>query len=92
MKTAYQLAMERLAKAAPTVTLSTEQKAEIAELESRHKAKVAERELAANAEIEKAEAAGEAEAADKARQQLATDRRRFQEELEAKKAAIRKRI
>ena len=91
MKTAYELAMERLAKQAPAVTLSPDQKAEIAELESACKAKVAERELAANAGIEEAEAAGNLEAADKARQQLAADRRKLQEKLEAKKEAVRQR-
>ena len=89
MKTAYELAMERLAKQAPPVTLSSDQKAEIADLESQFKAKAAERELAANAEIEKAEAAGDLETADKARQQLAAERRKFQEELEAKKQTVR---
>jgi len=89
MKTSYELAMERLAKQAPAVTLSPDQKVEIADLESKFKAKVAERELAASGEIEKAEASGEVEAADKVRQQLADDRRKLQEELEAKKAAVR---
>lgn len=89
MKTAYELAMERLAKQAPSVTLSADQKAQIAELESRFKAKAAERELGANTEIATAEAAGDLEAAEKARQQLASDRRKLQEELEAKKAAVR---
>ena len=91
MKTAYELAMERLAKQAPAVTLSPDQKSEIADLESTCKAKVAERELAANAGIEEAEAAGNLEAADKARQQLAADRRKLQEKLEAKKEAVRQR-
>ena len=44
MKSAYELAMEKLSKAAPTVTLSAEQKAELAELESKCAAKIAERE------------------------------------------------
>ena len=44
MKSAYELAMERLGKSSPAVTLTGKQKAEIAELESRCKAKLAERE------------------------------------------------
>ena len=91
MKTSYELAMERLAKQAPAVTLSPGQKDEIAQLEAKYKARVAERELAASGEIEKAEASGEVEAADKVRQQLANDRRKLQEELEAKKEAVRQR-
>ena len=45
MKSAYELAMERLNKSSPTTKLSQNQKAEIAELESKYKAKIAEREL-----------------------------------------------
>jgi hypothetical protein len=90
MKTAYELAMERLAKQAPPVTLSDEQKREIAELDSRYKAKLAERELAAQGEIEKAEVAGNAEAADQARQAWANDRRKLQEDLESRKETVRR--
>ena len=45
MKTAYELAMERLKKTAPVMKLTAPQKKEIAELESKCKAKIAEREL-----------------------------------------------
>ena len=54
MKSAYELAMERLGKASPTVKLTAEQKKEIAELESRCIAKTAERELLLKDEILKA--------------------------------------
>jgi len=53
MKTAYELAMERLSKTAPTVKLTAEQKAELAELESRCAAKIAERELLLKGEMAK---------------------------------------
>ncbi len=91
MKTAYELAMERLAKQGPVVTLTDDQKREIAELESRFKARLAEREIAAQGEIANAEAAGDFEAADKARQALAADRRKLQQELERKKDEVRQR-
>lgn len=91
MKTAYELAMERLGRQSPAVTLTDDQKREIAELESRYKARLAERELAADTEIANAEAAGDAEAADQARRQLAAERRKFQEELERKKDDVRQR-
>jgi hypothetical protein len=42
MKSAYELAMERLSKTSPTAKLSDKQKKQIAELESKYKAKIAE--------------------------------------------------
>ena len=43
MKSAYELAMERLQKGSPTITLTSEQKAELAEIDSSFNAKIAER-------------------------------------------------
>jgi hypothetical protein len=91
MKTAYELAMERLGSQAPTVTLTARQKREIADLETRFKAKVAEREIAAQGEIEQAAAAGNAEAAEQARQGLVNERRKLQDELDRKKLEVRER-
>src|SRR5207249_4610132 len=51
MKSAYELAMERLNKTSPTVKLTAEQKEAIAELESKCAAKIAERELFIKGEI-----------------------------------------
>ncbi len=62
MKTAYELAMERLGKTSPIVKLSDEQKKEIAELESKYAAKIAERELFLKGEIVKAIDRGEDQA------------------------------
>ena len=45
MKSAYDLAMERLEKNSPTHKLTEEQKASIAEIESICRSKIAEREL-----------------------------------------------
>ena len=45
MKSAYELAMERLNKTSPTVKLNAEQKAQIADLESQCAAKIAQREI-----------------------------------------------
>ena len=45
MKSAYELAMERLEKQSPTAKLNTRQKTEIAEIESTAKAKIAEKEV-----------------------------------------------
>ena len=89
MKTAYELAMERLAKSAPTVKLTAAQKKSLADLDSRYAAKIAEREIALNGDIAKAEDSGEMETAEKIRQQLTNDRKKLQAELEEKKEAIR---
>jgi hypothetical protein len=90
MKSAYELAMERLQKQSPTKQLNEEQKAQIAELDSVYKAKKAERELFLRGEIAKSQAKGELVDADELTQQLARDLRRLDEELEAKKEKLRK--
>ncbi|HTB85078.1 MAG TPA: hypothetical protein VK742_15595 [Candidatus Sulfotelmatobacter sp.] len=87
MKSAYELAMERLNKAAPTITLTAAQKAEIAELESQYAAKIAAREIALKGEI--AKVADDPVKADGLREQLAHERKKLQAELEEKKLAIR---
>jgi hypothetical protein len=87
MKTAYELAMERLNKTAPTVKLSDAQKKELAELDSKYAAKIAEREIALNGEM--AKVAGDPQAVELFRDQLATERRKLQAELEEKKEQVR---
>ncbi len=89
MKTAYELAMERLNRAAPLTPLTEEQKREIAELESRYKARIAEREITLQQQIATARAAGDWAKAAELEQQLVQERRKLQEELEAKKEKIR---
>ena len=58
MKSAYELAMERLNKQGPQTKVSAAQKKELAELDSRYAAKVAERELFLKDELAKAAAKG----------------------------------
>jgi len=89
MKSAYELAMERLEKKAPSVALTAEQKAQIAEIDSTFKARMAERELFLKGEIAKATAAGNLEEAESLQKQLTIDIRRFQEDAEAKKEKLR---
>lgn len=89
MKSAYELAMERLNKTAPAIKLTAAQKREIAELESKCKAAIAAREIALRDETAKAAAAGEFEKVEQLQQQLVTDRRKLQAGLEDKKAAVR---
>ncbi len=90
MKSAYELAMERLNKKSPTVKLSAQQKREIAELESKCAAKIAERELAIKGEIVKAVDKGDFEAVEQLEKQLVADRKSLQAGLEEKKAKVRK--
>jgi hypothetical protein len=89
MKTAYELAMERLGKTSPTVKLTDEQKKEIAELESRYTAKLAERELFLKGEIVKAIDKGDAEAVEQLEKQLLSDRKSLRADCEEKKEKVR---
>jgi hypothetical protein len=89
MKSAYELAMERLNKTSPTVKLTEEQKEEIAELESKCAAKIAERELFIKGEIVKAVNKGDFEAVEQLEKQLVSDRKSIQADLEEKKAKVR---
>jgi hypothetical protein len=89
MKTAYELAMERLGKLSPTVKLTDEQKKQIAELESKYAAKLAERELFLQGEITKAIDQGDAEAVEQLEKQLRSDRKTLRAECEEKKEQVR---
>ena len=89
MKTAYELAMERLSKSSPPTKLTEQQKKEIAELESIYKAKVADREIFVKGEIAKAVDKGDGEAIEQLEKQLISDRKTFQAELEEKKEKVR---
>jgi hypothetical protein len=89
MKSAYELAMERLNKASPTVKLTAEQKKEIGELESKYAAKFAERELFLKDEIQKAVSAGKFEEIEQIEKQLVSARKSIQAELEEKKQKVR---
>ena len=89
MKSAYELAMERLNKTSPTAKLSDKQKKQIAELESKYKAKIAERELLVESERVKAIDRGDAEALEQLEKQLVSDRKSLLNELEEKKEKVR---
>ena len=90
MKSAYELAMERLNKQSPVVKLTEQQKNAIAELESKYKAKIAEREISLKDQIVAAAVAGDAEKMEKLEEELARGRRKLQAELEEKKDQVRK--
>ena len=89
MKSAYELAMERLQKGAPSVTLTAEQKAELAEIDSSFKAKIAERKIFLTDQISKAVAAGKFDEVESLEKQLTADVLRLQEDCEEKKEKLR---
>jgi hypothetical protein len=89
MKSAYELAMERLEKTAPTVTLTDAQKAEIAEIDSSFKARIAEKELFLQGKIREAGQAGNAGEVETLEKQLALEVRRLHEDCEEKKEKLR---
>jgi hypothetical protein len=89
MKTAFELAMERLGQTSPSLKLTDEQKRAIAELESKAKAKIAERELLLRGEMDLAQSKGDQETLAQLEKQLASDRKSIQAELEEKKEQVR---
>jgi len=89
MKSAYELAMERLAKNQPIVTLTDDQKKQLAEIDSTFKARIAEKELFLKGEIQKAQIAGKFEEVESLQKQLTSEIRRLQEDWEAKKEKLR---
>jgi hypothetical protein len=89
MKSAYELAMERLQKNAPSVPLTEAQRAALADVDALYKSKLAEKELMLKDQIRKEEAAGNVSELEKLRHQLSSELRRLNEECEAKKEKIR---
>ena len=89
MKTAYELAMERLGKASPTVKLTDQQKKDLAELESKYAAKIAEQELFLKGEIAKAMDKGDPAAVERLEKQLLNDRKSLRAECGEKKERVR---
>lgn len=89
MKSAYELAMERLEKNKPSVSLTQEQKAQIAEVDSSYRAKIAEKELFLKGQIRAARAGGSFDEAESLEKQLSVEVRRLQEDCEEKKEKLR---
>ena len=89
MKSAYELAMERLQKGSPTITLTPEQKAELAEIDSSFNAKIAERKIFLTDQIRKAVAVGKFDDVESLEKQLTADIRRLQEDCAQKKEKLR---
>jgi hypothetical protein len=90
MKSAYELAMERLEKSAPSVQLTDAQKMQLGEIDSTYKARIAEKELFLQGNIREQGRSGAFEEVEKLEKQLATEIRRLHEDCEEKKAKLRK--
>jgi hypothetical protein len=88
MKSAYELAMERLEKKEPTKSLTPAQKARIAEINSLYGSKIAEKETFLQGEIVKEKMKGDLEAVAQIQDQLSRELRRIHLEWEEKKAAV----
>ena len=91
IKSAYDLAMEKLAAKLPPTgrKLTKEQKAKLAGLDSLYTAKIAECELELKPKIAVAQAKGDAEAAQKLEEMLRNEIAKLRRQLEEKKEAIR---
>ena len=90
MKTAYELAMERLNKASPAAKLTAAQKQQLAELDSQYGARIAGREISMKDEIARTASSGDFEQVEKLKLQLANERQSLQAELEGKKEKVRR--
>ena len=90
MKTAYELAMERLASKEPERNVTPEQKKELAGIDETYRAKVAERETFLGAKIAAAKAVGALEEAAVLQEELARDLRGIREEWDQKKEKVRR--
>ncbi|MEN9402374.1 MAG: hypothetical protein RL091_1077 [Verrucomicrobiota bacterium] len=91
MKSAYELAMERLAKADPaTAPLSAEKKARLAEIDRVYQGKLAEREIFLKQQLAAALESRNLDEADKIRKQIAGEKARLEEEREDEKERVRR--
>ena len=91
MKSAYELAMERLAKAEPAEQpLTAQQKTRLAEIDRVYKGKTAEREIFLKQQLDTALSAQKFDDADKIRKQIAGEKARLEEEREEEKERVRR--
>ena len=94
MKSAYELAMERLnaseKETAPVAKLTAAQKKQLADIDQRYKAKLAEREIFLKQQIAAAQIAGQAEELEKLRDEVRRERLRLAEDCEDEKNRVRR--
>ncbi len=92
MKSAYELAMERLRATDPDAgaPLTSDQKARLAEIDRIYQGKTAEREIFLKKQLDDLLAAGNGEEAEKVKKQLAGEKARLAEEKEEEKEKVRR--
>jgi hypothetical protein len=91
MKSAYELAMERLEKEDPesVPSLTQEKKEELQRIEESYKAKLAEREVFLQKQLAEARSKGDPEAVAQIEKQIRNERDRIEEEKETAKEKVR---
>lgn len=92
MKSAYELAMERLEASDPESrnTLSEDQKQKLAEIDKVYRAKVAERDVFLKKQLAEVRAQGNRNEEEALLKQIASERQLLEDEMESKKEAVRK--
>ncbi len=92
MKSAYELAMERLAKSDPDTgkAITPEQKNRLAESDQVYQGKIAEREIFLKKQLNDALAQQNADEYQKIQQQIVSERARLEEEREEEKERVRR--
>lgn len=91
MKSAYELAMERLAKSEPVeAPLSAAQKDRLAEIDRLYKGKIAEREIFLKQQLDLALGEQKFDEADKIRKQISGEKARLEEERDEEKERVRR--
>ena len=91
MKSAYELAMERLSKSDPSSSPSRHPRAaqRLAEIDRVYQGKIAEREIFLRQQLEQALAGRNADEVDKIRKQISSEKARLEEDREAEKDRVR---
>ena len=91
MKSAYELAMERLSKSDPesSRSLTAAQREKLAGIDRVYQAKIAERDIFLKQHLEEALAKQDGDEAEKIRKQMSSERSRIEEEREAEKERVR---
>lgn len=89
MKSAYELAMERLDKESPQESITEEQKELIAEIEKKYGSKIAERKVFLRSKIEEATAKGEMQEIAQIEEELSREVRSLRMRCESDKEEVR---
>ena len=89
MKSAYELAMERLAKESPQESITDQQKQDIAEIGKKYSSKIAEREVFLKSKIQEAISTGEFEEAQQLEEELSREIRSLKSSSESEKNTVR---